>query len=285
MNPIILLLADGDAFFIGMALVLLGVGARLWVRRKLLLALLRIIGLVGAVLVIASSTPFPVWAYCVWLLLWLAIFVLPVARTKSVVTPAFAAVSILLCFLEFPHHLPVRIPVAQGEHVYVIGDSISAGLDSSERNWPLVLGDISHLNVTNLAEPGATASSALAQVRGIIEPNSLVIIEIGGNDMLGDTDGDEFSKDLDALLSGIPPSSHCAMFELPLLPFRNNYGRAQRTLAARHHVILIPKKCLTSAIGGAGNTIDGLHLSQKGHDALAHSVFRMLEIGDGSSGR
>jgi len=68
------------------------------------------------------------------------------------------------------------------------------------------------------------------------------------------------------------------MFELPLLPFHSGYGEAQRHLARKHHVILIPKKCLASVIGRNGNTLDGLHLSQKGHDALAHAVAGMLSL-------
>ncbi len=68
------------------------------------------------------------------------------------------------------------------------------------------------------------------------------------------------------------------MFELPLLPFHSGYGEVQRTLAKKYNVILIPKKVLTNVIGADGNTLDGLHLSQQGHDALARAVFRMLAI-------
>jgi acyl-CoA thioesterase-1 len=142
----------------------------------------------------------------------------------------------------------------------------------------LVLGDVSHLDVTNLALPGATASSALAQEQGIKLVDSLVLIEIGGNDSLGGVSSDQFFKDLDELLAGIPSTCSCVMFELPLFPFQNGYGEAQRTLARKHHVVMIPRKCLTAVIGASGNTLDGLHLSQKGHDALALSVFSMLAI-------
>ena len=159
-----------------------------------------------------------------------------------------------------------------------MGDSISAGMGTSERNWPLVLGDISNLKVTNLALPGAAATTALSQLNGIIIPHSLVLIEIGGNDLLGTTSNDDFAKSLDTLLQKMPSSSSCAMFELPLLPFRSGYGEIQRAIARKYNVVLIPKKVLTNVIGGDGNTLDGLHLSQKGHDALARAVFRMLVI-------
>jgi len=259
-------------------MVVIAMISRRWIRHSVARAVMRVIGLTGVIFVLASSTPFPVWVYCIWFALWLAIFVLPVVRTRRLIASIFLLFSALLCLREFPHHLCPAIPVSQNQHVYVLGDSISAGMGTSERNWPLVLGDISHLKVTNLSEPGATAATALSQENGIIVPNSLVLIEIGGNDLLGSTSSDEFSVSLNALLSRIPSTCSCAMFELPLLPFHSGYGEVQRILARKHNVILIPKKCLTDVIGGSDNTLDGLHLSQKGHDALARTVFRLLTI-------
>ena len=69
------------------------------------------------------------------------------------------------------------------------------------------------------------------------------------------------------------------MFELPLLPFWNNFGRDQRELAKKYGVTLIPKKYLVSVFAGNGNTVDGLHLSQKGHDDLAAKVYGLMKVG------
>lgn len=227
MNPIVLLLADGNAFFLGMLTAIIGLIARWWLKNPIALALARIIGIIGVAFVLASSTPFPVWAYCIWFALWVTNFALPVTQSKGLAFPLFLTLSTLLCLLEFPHHRCPVIPVGKDQHVYVLGDSISAGMGISERNWPLVLGDISHLQVTNLAQAGATAATALPQENGIIVPRSLVLIEIGGNDLLGTTSTDEFATSLDALLHKMPSSSSCAMFELPLLPFHSGYGEVQ----------------------------------------------------------
>jgi len=67
------------------------------------------------------------------------------------------------------------------------------------------------------------------------------------------------------------------MFELPLLPFCNAFGRAQRILAKKHEVTLIPKSYMTKVFSLKGGTLDGLHLSQKGHNALANSVYSLLK--------
>jgi lysophospholipase L1-like esterase len=66
------------------------------------------------------------------------------------------------------------------------------------------------------------------------------------------------------------------MFELPLFPLQNAFGAAQRSVAASHGVVMLPKRCLTKVLGMKGGTLDGLHLSQQGHNALAETVATVL---------
>jgi lysophospholipase L1-like esterase len=68
------------------------------------------------------------------------------------------------------------------------------------------------------------------------------------------------------------------MFELPLIPFHNSFGTAQRSLAKKYHVTLLPKRFLTKIFGTVGGTLDGLHLSQSGHDALAAEIQGVFRV-------
>jgi lysophospholipase L1-like esterase len=185
----------------------------------------------------------------------------------------------MLCLVELPHHFAPTIAIHPSQPVYVIGDSISAGVGSGERLWPDVLGELSHLNVTNLAKPGATVESALAQAKDIRETNALVLVEIGGNDMLGGADSRTFYAQLDTLLEVLDSvNRQVVMFELPLPSFCNDFGKAQRILAKKHNIILIPKRYLTAVFGAKDATLDGLHLSQTGHATLAVSINGLLEV-------
>lgn len=280
MNPVVLLLANGNAFFLGIALTAASLLFLNFVGHPLMRSLIRVTGILGVGFVLASSTPLSLWIYGFWITLWLATWGIRerqvLFRYRVPVNAAFLLLSAGLCLLEAPHRVSPRIPIAPGQSVYVIGDSISAGMGTSERNWPDTLSDISRIRVINLAQPGATVASALSQAKEPIAPNSLVIIEIGGNDLFGNLPSHEFSNGLDLLLQSIGASHRIAMFELPLLPFHNGYGTAQRNIAKKHNVILIPKKHLTAIIGTPENTLDGLHLSQKGHDALANAVLGWL---------
>jgi acyl-CoA thioesterase I len=66
------------------------------------------------------------------------------------------------------------------------------------------------------------------------------------------------------------------MFELPLPPLNNATGAAQRTLANKYGVKLIPKHYLTAIFRLKGGTTDGIHMSEKGHWALANMIGALI---------
>lgn len=283
MNPLLLLLANGDALFLGTAVSAMALVPEDWISASWHRIFLRVAGVCGAGLVVVSSTPMSSAAYGTWIALFLLAFLLtgfPVfSSSRRFFIGGFLLFSLLLCLMEAPYRFSPTIHIAAHSSVYVVGDSISAGIRSSERTWPSVLEDLSALHVTNLAVAGATASSALPQVDQIPHTDSLVFVEIGGNDMLHALPAAQFGEDLDLLLSKIADGNRqVVMFELPLIPLCSTYGLAQRMIAKKHNVLLIPKKNLIRVIGADGDTLDGLHLSQQGHDALAKLVYRLLQI-------
>ena len=74
------------------------------------------------------------------------------------------------------------------------------------------------------------------------------------------------------------------MFELPLPPLCNEYGRIQRRLASAYDVHLIPRRVLMGVLTENGATIDGTHLSNTGHRRLAQEVWAILHpAGAGSA--
>lgn len=277
-------IASGNAFFFGMGLTVVAFVLRLWLSSRVWISALTVGWLMGISLVVLSATPMSHWLYVLWFVLCIAVRVAFNVRTsfhwRAAMVMAFAFFSLSLCLTELPYRLMLpRLTVFLDEPVYVLGDSISAGIGTKERTWPEVLGDLSNLKVTNLARPGATVETALDQARDIHKASALVIVEIGGNDLLGHTDSHAFYRQLDLLLLKLKAGNNdVVMFELPLLPFWNAYGRDQRVLAEKYKVALIPKSCLVGVFGPKGNTVDGLHLTQKGHDELAGAVLGLLRI-------
>ena len=162
--------------------------------------------------------------------------------------------------------------------MYVIGDSLSAANDADdEPTWPTRFQNNHHVEVINLAQVGATVRTAREQAARISADDCLVLIEIGGNDLLGDTTVKSFRDDLDELLAELKqPGRQLIMLELPLPPLYNGYGQAQRELAARHGVVMIPRRHLAGVIFAHDSTVDSLHLSATGHRRMATMIWDQI---------
>lgn len=282
MNPFILSFTDGTTFFVGLAVVLVTEALlfRFW--NRVTRPILTVVAIIGIILVIISATPLPIWAYAVWTIPAITGIVLvnrsaPPRRLCLICGVVLASSTLALCFAEAPFHRRPTLRVSPQTTVFVLGDSISAGMGTKHRCWPVVLDEMTPLRVVNLAEPGATVESAIAQAKGISEERSLVLVEIGGNDLLGGTDANAFRTTLDALVSSLRSDQHdVLLLELPLFPFQNAYGKAQRDLVRKHGCTMLPKRCFATVLGTQDGTLDGLHLSQTGHDAMAEIIANVV---------
>lgn len=275
--------SDGTTFFVGLALVVVAEGLLFWFRNRITRPILTVLTIVGAVLVIISATPLPIWAYSIWtipaatgLVLWN--LSRPPRRACTVCGIALLLATLGLLFAEAPSHRYPNLAVPKGTTVYVVGDSISAGMGTKDRCWPAVLAEMTPFRIVNLAKPGATVESAIVQARGVSEPRSLVVVEIGGNDLLGEADASAFRRSLDTLVSSLYSNQHqVLLLELPLFPFQNAFGQAQRQVAAKYGAAMLPKRYFARVLGTKNGTLDGLHLSQAGHDAMARIVADVIQ--------
>lgn len=126
------------------------------------------------------------------------------------------------------------------------------------------------LGAVRAGKAGATLASGVRQAQGIPPGPATVLVELGGNDVLGGSPPERFAEDLRSLLAVVcGQERQVLMFELPLLPFQAEYGRIQGKLAREHGVTLLPRRLLAGAVALPGHTTDGLHLSPRGHAWLA----------------
>ena len=274
----------GQALYLGIALCLMGCSLKIFFSKSRIQSLARITVLAGIIFVVLSAAPFSWWAYGAFFSLLIFAAFVPTDRlrwaTQARRLPFVLALLVgsWMIGTEIHYSLPPKIQLATADTLFVIGDSISIGADPPGKNWPDLLGDLNKLNVRNFSFGGAKVESSLDSALRIDREEALVILEIGGNDLLGGTSISKFRGDLDKLLSLVSgPHRQVAMIELPLPPFYNQYGMVQRALAASHHVTLIPKRYLARVIGTPGATVDGLHLSNTGHALLARSLSEALK--------
>ena len=188
------------------------------------------------------------------------------------------AVLLGMAISEILWQIDPGLPAGNYSRIYVLGDSISAGLSDDETTWPTILAEKHpQWQVVNLARAGARISDAIHQADGLAADSCVVVLEIGGNDILNLGGMNQFEADLEQLLKKICRPDRCVvMLELPSAPLLNGYVRAQRELALRYHVKLVPRRHFCRILALAGSTTDGLHLSLIGHQALAELIKKII---------
>jgi acyl-CoA thioesterase-1 len=282
MPPYLAFFLDGSSFIAGNLLVIVSLGLLLFPNRWRWQKLAgRLLCLIGVVLVLASAMPLHPALYLLWGLLvvagqgadWVSKR-LSLDRTSLLLAAVVGALFFTL--VDLHNWQTPRMSLPDDLPIHVVGDSLSAGI-GNEKPWPARLNLSGNHPVRNAAFAGATAATAMRQAEALPEELSLVLLEIGGNDLLNGTSADEFGRDLDALLTRLRLDNRLVvMFELPLPPGCNGYGRQQRRLADKHGCLLIPRFLLAQLLSMPGCTCDGLHLSDKGHQVLADYVTRFL---------
>lgn len=276
--------SSGLLFFLVVVLDVAGVLAkRGWRRRTARVILLAAVLMAGL-----SGTPLRLWlaiplaASCLGYLC----FGLAAKGRKRRLTLAACAGGAVVAGLAFelPYHLQRSPQAERPPRLYVIADSLTAGDGGQLVTWPHTLAATTPIDIRDLSRPGATTRAALEKQAAVVQreagPEAWVLIEIGGNDLLGGTAAEEFGLALDRLLTvarGDPEQPrHVVMLELPLLPGQWSFGARQRDLAARHGVLLVPKRLLAGLILSDANVSDGLHLTQAGQDRMAELLLPWL---------
>jgi len=283
MNPFIAPFANGLAFFPGLAACLAGMLMTLAQKSPLARHISTLLIIIGLILIVASATPLPYWFYGVLGIVTLTFWGL----TRKGNQPRFrfiGAVIVIGIYMgagcwEAQFHLTPTLTVNRAQTIYVIGDSISAGLINGDPTWPDILARKTSIKTVNLTRAGARVRDGEQQAQKITESNALVFLEIGGNDLLGSTTSTSFGQSLRSLLRNLREHGvKVVMFELPLYPGATSFGLEQRKAAAEAHILLIPKSLMTNVFTTPGATVDGIHLSPSGHQLWAEKIATLMQI-------
>jgi len=277
--------ASGDSFFLGTGLVVLvalvSMGKRRWTR-----ALVIAMSTAGLSLIVLAAMPFHSVFYAILVIgTGFLIVCRGAAKWATRLRHAGQIAILVLCTLgplsEWKFLAGVGHP--RGEPLYVIGDSVSAGIQGpNEATWPRLLAQEHAVEVVNLAESGATVATAIKQARQVSDGPGLVFLEIGGNDLFAPTPPAQFREGLVHLLGQVVrPGRTVVMLEIPVLPWQMQYGRIQRQVARSHGVTLVPKRFFASVLRHKGATLDLAHLSGEGHRKMANTVAALLGLNPG----
>jgi acyl-CoA thioesterase I len=283
MNPIALYLASGESLYAG-AMLLMGVAIVSYrCKNRWLLRLRNLLGWMALGMIILACAPAAWWAYGVVIggyLVWFVAENVGAWRSHRKARLAAALAAILpvaaLCAVEWPRRQVAELRANGAERLCVIGDSISSGIELGYPPWPEIYAKKYGVEVVNLSRAGIGTEEAGELAARLPKGPAVVLVEIGGNDLLGGIPAGEFERNLELVLQRASgPERVVVMMELPLLPHVIEYGRVQRRLAQRLGVVMIPKREFVRVISGGDATSDGLHLSPAGTQRMAQLVYRV----------
>jgi hypothetical protein len=204
MSRIALYFASGESLYLGTALLTLAAVATPFLNRTWLLHVRNVAAWIALALIVMACPPFAFVVDLIFLAVFLLWFIRSNRSSATLLqwgsTLLLTVMLIVLSTIEFSHRRMPRITGDASDDLAVIGDSISSGVDPHVEAWPLVLQQTCGLRVRNLARPGAQVSEALLIARDLTESDRVVLIEIGGNDLLMGVSSEEYDEGLDALL-------------------------------------------------------------------------------------
>jgi acyl-CoA thioesterase I len=285
MNAVGLYFASGDSFYFGAFLLTAAILSLPLLKRHWMLVARNVASWIALAMMVMACPPFSWGVDALLIALFFAWYVATnrhglsgVGGRIRVIVAAVLCVSLLtVTALEFSRRRWPLITGASSSHLVVIGDSISSGVTQHVASWPTTLQQVTGIPVKNLAKPGAKVIDGCAMAENVSSEDRVVLVEIGGNDLLSGTSSLEFERGLELLLKKLAtPGRTVVMFELPLIPNRISYGRIQRRLASNYGVWLIPKHYLVAVLGDSNTTLDGLHLSEEGARQMASLVEKVL---------
>ena len=211
MNPVVLYFASGESLYSGAILLVLAIVVSPFLQNQRAMLLRNIVAWVALAMIVMASPPFAWVTHAVFYVSFASWYLVSnlttPPRTKVKVQIASAVILLLLLVtLSLSEYSHRAMPVIVGppvDHLVVVGDSISSGIDPRLPAWPVILQQMTGVPVKDLSRPGARTIEGQEMGREINSADHVVLIEIGGNDLLSDVPSKEFGHALDVLLLSV----------------------------------------------------------------------------------
>ena len=159
--------------------------------------------------------------------------------------------------------------------IIFIGDSITAGQGAGAgEDFPSLIGKTLNVPIVNAGVSGNTTHDALLRINeDVISKNpSIVVVELGGNDLLERVDIEVTTRNLDLMLSKIKPTgAKIVILGVKFLVFNKKYETDWQSLAKKYDAIYVPD-ILEGVITDQSLKFDDLHPNAKGYQKIAEKL-------------
>lgn len=184
-----------------------------------------------------------------------------------------------------------RAQVSDKPKIVAFGDSLTAGFGLQEReSYPYLLqekikADGFEYEVINAGVSGDTSAGGLERIDWSLDQENvqILILELGGNDLLRGLSHLEMKKNLAAIIKKAQAKNvkvlFCGLFppDAPVNDDQRNYGKVFAELAKEFKLPYIP--FFLEGVGGVKkyNQADGIHPNAEGEKIITETVYRSLK--------
>lgn len=171
-------------------------------------------------------------------------------------------------------------PIPSGSTILAIGDSLTQGVGTSEdKAYPAVLARLLNQPVINAGLSGNTSTQALQRLPVLLSKYrpTLVIICIGGNDMLKRHQASVLKKNLaEMIVLSQQAGAQVMLIGVPEASLSMKVPELYKNIAEKYQVTL-DDKTLRELLRDSQYKSDTVHLNATGYQALANQIYLLIK--------
>src|SRR3989344_6982573 len=190
------------------------------------------------------------------------------------------AAAIIFVLTSIIFIFPKQKNTASGEKPIVFfGNSITAGQGAgADEDFPSLIGKTLNIPIVNAGVSGSTTHDALLRInKDVISKNpSIVVIELGGNDLLEHVDIGVSRRNFDSILSKISTTgAKIVVLDVKFFVFHQKYETDWRDLAKKYNAVYAPD-ILEGIIADPRLKFDDIHPNAKGYQKIAEKLTQII---------
>jgi acyl-CoA thioesterase I len=199
---------------------------------------------------------------------------------RSYVIAGVAVLILAAWFALRGEKVPRVPPVGPGDVIVAFGDSLTYGTGAAEHeSYPAVLAQLINRKVVRAGVPGETTGGGLARLESVIEEHrpALMIVSLGGNDMLRKVNDAEIKANLRRILQTIQGRGiSVVLFGVPrpalITSAAEFYGELAKELNIPYE-----GKIVTDVLYRPGQKSDPIHPNAVGYRRMAEAFADLLK--------
>ncbi len=199
--------------------------------------------------------------------------------TRGLLLRSLAAALIAVVLAGCSEKVPKLPPLAADDVIVAFGDSLTYGSGAkAEESYPAVLAQLIGRKVVGAGVPGEVTAQGLARLPSVIEDHNprLMIVCLGGNDMLRKVNETEIKENLRAIIADIRARDIAVVLVgVPKPALLTSAPEFYADLAAEFG-IPYEGKIVTSVLYRSEYKSDSIHPNAQGYRKIAEAIAELL---------